>query len=193
MPEAGHFDYQGRWLQQHSAFFEWFEIFMIEEEEARGPIHRIIEIGTGAGGLAKYLGNTWTGKAIHTFDLQAPSVPIGLSNVTQHIGDCDGTTNDALCELLLPSDKRCLVLCDGGNKLAELSRYAPHLKVGVDVIAAHDCVDPEAGDFDWAWREFTLEQVPYRTTLGTRIERIAAGVLRQIAWVGYIRQADVMV
>ena len=192
MPQEGHFDYQGRWTQQHTSVFSALIDLIDLEESLRGAFDVIIEIGTGAGGLAKWLGNTFPGKAIHTFDLDAPETAIGLSNVTQHIGNCDTATNAALVALI-EGASRCLVLCDGGNKLQELTRYAPPLRaVADDVIAAHDCVESGFGT-DWAWNEFHISQVPYLSGLGTRLERIHDTLLRAVGWVAYRRTPDVQV
>lgn len=185
MPQAGHFDYQGRWTQQHTAVIGNLVGFIADEQEVNGAFSRIIELGTGAGGLALLLATAFPDIEIHTFDLQAPSVPLTAANITQYVENVDaGASNNVVP--LITGTGRCLVLCDGGDKVTELNGYASYLKNN-DIIMAHDCIAsvPWAAPPDWSWNEITPDDVNTGLPAGRLLSRIQSGVLNTIAWLAY--------
>lgn len=185
MPQAGHFDYQGRWTQQHTATPVNLRGFLGDEQEANGPFARIIELGTGAGGLALMLAEIYPDIEIHTFDLQAPSVPLTASNITQHVEDVEAGPSNVVVPLITGSG-RVLVLCDGGSKIAELNGYAGYLKNN-DIIMAHDCIETVAwaATPDWGWNEIRGSDVNTGLSGGRLLSRIASSALHTIAWMAY--------
>ena len=118
--------------------------------------HRIIEIGTGAGGLTFFLG---TYARIHgvrfvTIDIRAmpvemagPAWAVGVNQTVGDVWDAESPISE-----LIRQEGPSLVLCDGGDKPREFRTFTKWLKPG-DVICAHDyptmnwdCVEIEPAD-----------------------------------------------
>ncbi len=99
----------------------------------------IIELGTKYGGMTQFLSELHDN--IHTFDV-GRYMKLGLvgyllqTGVTIYVEDIFQT--DTVKELIeFPLYNRVLLLCDNGNKKAEVQTFTPFLKTN-DVIMAHD-------------------------------------------------------
>lgn len=108
------------------------------------PPARIIEIGSYNGGLLCALG-------VHAYNIKAKCygfdvTPVpgddykalaGFLGIQFYTMDCFSTEAMAFIKQLISEPGVTYLLCDGGNKMKELSTFAPYLKSG-DVIAGHD-------------------------------------------------------
>lgn len=130
--------------------------------------NRIIEIGTFSGGLTCFLG--LYGKLFN--------IPVISYDITDYRNEVTkqwfDTFNieyrliDAFQDPQLIQDIRqdgvTLLLCDGGNKPAEMNHFSQFLKSG-DIIMAHDyCSDIETFNRDfngkiWSWCEISDEVI----------------------------------
>jgi hypothetical protein len=121
------------------------------------PPRRIVEIGTGSGGLT-VLCFVVTGANVLTFDMkQLDEVParwVYMNEASTRIGwgveDVFEKPNVIEFSIHNPfRDEPAWLLCDGGDKNREVETFAPFLKPG-DIIAAHDyCPDRDT----WKWHE----------------------------------------
>lgn len=155
--------YKGFGLSQHEKALPAFEEFLLKEKPKR-----IIEVGTGGGGLSLFLAEIC--KVIDceffTFDIdQKRSGAIGKK--IRNMGFSAELTN--IFDLktiekvskLISKTGRSLVLCDGGKKIKEINMFSKFLKPG-DIIMAHDYFhDKEAyrKQKDWGWCEITNKDV----------------------------------
>ena len=107
------------------------------------PVHSIVELGTGHGGMAMYLG-LWGARLdipVATFDI-APELSEGAWDVLDAL-DVHRLAVDVLSagavEIIegIIDGKPTYLVCDGGDKPAEFAYYAPILPVG-SVISIHD-------------------------------------------------------
>jgi len=127
---------------------------LLNEEKPK----RVIELGTGAGGLSLLL-ESWCLRhkaEFATYDKEQPERHATLypsGGLWQH-----GNFWKLMPPVLLgkwESPGKTLLLCDGGNKPKEVNEYAPVLRVG-DIVGVHDyCVSLEVfRDIRWkgGWR-----------------------------------------
>lgn len=132
------------------------------------PPHRIIEIGTNAGGFTVSIGihARQIGAELVTYDLAFPSEDLGplmhLLGIRVRIADVWQAEGEIGAFIAMPGIT--YVLCDGGDKPRELATFARYLKPG-DVIASHDYDadhhrDPSIplGDRPWQWSEIFKSQ-----------------------------------
>ena len=99
---------------------------------------RIIELGTGAGGLSVFLSiySHSAGCQFHTYDNRARNVKLlDILQVDRRI--CDIFTEGEEIRKIAGATGTTLLLCDNGHKAREVNMLASALKVG-DVIMAHD-------------------------------------------------------
>lgn len=103
----------------------------------------VIELGTGYGGLTAYLG-VWAITAssrIISWDIK--ECPLHSKSILTKLGvearlaDYNQPSEIAYIQESITQTRRCLLLCDGGNKPNDMLRFAPLLRKG-DVIMAHD-------------------------------------------------------
>jgi hypothetical protein len=126
--------YRGLELEQTVGTLEVFREFLTAEK-----FDMIIELGTKYGGLTQFL--TELHDNIHTFDVGEYMKPglvgyLKSVGVTIYVEDIFQTNN--VKELIeFPLYNRVLLLCDNGNKIAEVQKFTPYLKTN-DVIMAHD-------------------------------------------------------
>jgi len=147
-------DFFGLRMQQSMLGMATLAELLNEEKPAR-----VIELGTGAGGLSLLL-ESWClrhGADFATFDRVEPDRHVRLEPVDEktpshewHLGsywNLDPSVFDV--------EGCTLLLCDGGDKPGEVRQYAPMLQTG-DIIGAHDyCVSLEVfRDIRWkgGWR-----------------------------------------
>lgn len=166
--ETGMCAFDGFTAMQHYNAFYYFWDFIEEYSPSR-----IIEIGTAAGGLTRFLQfasnelNTQTkiisyDKTINPWNkLITPETGIDL-----RVRDCFHGDENNLNEIKqdIQSEGLTLVLCDGGNKFKEFNMLSAFLKSG-DVIMSHDYAhDRETFDKNikgkvWNWCECTYANI----------------------------------
>ena len=170
---TGFCTYKGIMLQQHENFSEVFIGFLKNIRPSR-----ILEIGTGAGGLTLFLRETLNeiglqDSKIKSFDVNPMDSVHTEINEMENIeilkdnlfGDNNYTlTRYDLIEDFIKSDGVTLVMCDGGNKVKEFNQISPLIKNG-DYIMAHDYVDNNQNFVDnylgkiWNWAEIKDEDI----------------------------------
>ena len=130
-----------------------------------GPFRRIIEIGTGSGGLSILF-------ALYAIHQQAQFVTYDIKPCRNRVLTALGVDFrqkscwEAETEIatFIQSQGRTLLFCDGGNKIREFNVFAPHLKPG-DVIMAHDYAvsrdewNEHLRGSVWDWCEITFVDI----------------------------------
>lgn len=161
MPDQMFFQYRGVSIHQNAlvdgVFRGLFRTF---------KPHRVLEIGTAAGGLTLLLRDLldeaackatqlWT---VDPMPMDRPHLMIDGINMIHADGFQDGLL--PLLQEYVTRPGPTLVICDGGDKPREFRTFAPHLKSG-DIIMAHDYA-PTREYFDgvmfnkhWNWLEIT--------------------------------------
>lgn len=122
--------------QQKQDVWEVFEKFLLKEK-----FERIFEIGTASGGLTQFLYEFSKENNIDTeimsVDIKPPHqhlLDIGINNLQLNVFDIKNVNK---FDSFLKTNKKLLILCDGGEKPSEFDFFAKYLKVG-DFIMAHD-------------------------------------------------------
>ena len=165
--------YKGIMLQQHEEYHVPFTKLL----EATKP-KRILEIGTGAGGLTLFLRDKLNELGLKDTYLKSYDV-----NTTTFDGNLHDLTNlelskenlfgggnefilerKDLIEPYIQQEGLTIVMCDGGNKIKEFNQISPLLKSG-DIIMAHDFCDnselfeSEYRDKIWNWCEIQQKDI----------------------------------
>jgi len=102
---------------------------------------RIIELGTGFGGLTVFLGLYGYSNAceVSTYDNEPKDDEykqlIAYLGVTRYTADLFSMADEIAREIASPG--KTILICDNGNKVLEFNNFASALKAG-DVIMAHD-------------------------------------------------------
>ena len=124
--------YRGLGLSQTEKVFDVFKPFLLKEK-----FKRIIEFGTGGGGLTLFLEDV-TDCDIYTFDTVKRIKNINLfENVVFTYNDIFNKNLFNNIVNLIKMNGRVLLLCDNGNKIKEVNTFSKYLKKD-DVIMAHD-------------------------------------------------------
>lgn len=170
---TGSTSYRGIMLQQHEDYQSIFSKLLENTKPAR-----ILEIGTGAGGLTLFLRDKLN--EIGLKETYILSYDVNTTNFDSNIYDLTNLElskenlfsggNEYILnrkDLIEPYIKNIgvtIVLCDGGNKIKELTQISPLLKEG-DIIMAHDyCDNIELfesiyKDKIWNWCEIKQEDI----------------------------------
>lgn len=160
--------FRGIPCQQNPYSFQVFYEFL---QETRPDT--IVEIGTGLGGFTYFLGicckELGLTTSIYTFDInpvittdKLKELGIKQSSEPMFLGNWKGVKS-TLVELIQTPGKT-IVLCDGGNKVKEVSLLSPYLKVG-DFILTHDYAfnyhvfNTEIKGKLWNWLEITYTDI----------------------------------
>ena len=146
---TGFTSYRGIMLQQHEDYQSIFSKLLENTKPAR-----ILEIGTGAGGLTLFLQDKLN--EIGLKETYILSYDVNTTNFDSNIYDLTnlelskenlfGGGNEFilnrkdLIESYIKNIGMTIVLCDGGNKIKEFTQISPLLKEG-DIIMAHDYCD----------------------------------------------------
>lgn len=129
----GRFIYKGWPAQQNHRIFDYFPSFFEEEK-----FDIVIEIGTSEGGLSLYIHEL---SQNYNFDFWTYDTEMMLNDLPpfdfRKKSAWDGEGYNEIITALDESDKKALLLVDGGNKILEFNLYAPFLKKG-DYIMTHD-------------------------------------------------------
>jgi len=130
-----------------------------------GPFKRIIEIGTGSGGLSALF-------ALYAIQQQVQFVTYDIKPCRNRVLTALGVDFrqkscwDAKSEIAaqIQCRSRTLLFCDGGDKVREFNTFAPYLMPG-DVIMAHDYAVTREDWNDhlrgsvWDWCEITFPDI----------------------------------
>jgi len=157
----GRFIYKGYPTQQNHRIFDYFPAFFEKEQ-----FDTVIEIGTSEGGLSLY---------VHELSKEY-NFTFCTYDIKNHMGITppfdfreksawDGEGYNEIIQAL-QSDKKVLLLTDGGDKVKEFHLYAPHLKAH-DFIMTHDYAPSK--EFHtlhmkysvWEWCQNTDEDLQY--------------------------------
>jgi len=103
---------------------------------AKRKFKSVIEIGTAKGGFTLLL-RKYFSCPILTFDIQDVGTEEEIQLKYKLFKEKDIIHDLDTYENIIPTKEKCLVLCDGGDKMAEFKYFAPQLKKG-SVIGAHD-------------------------------------------------------
>jgi hypothetical protein len=152
MTVAWRIEYAGRFAQQVANFAE-----ILRPVLSGYAFAQVIEIGTGYGGFSRFLQDCLPTAEIDSWDItqHLPEEELRNGFFTFHQG-C-AMHDDELISLLR-SPGRVLLICDGGDKIAEFRKFTPFLKAG-DIIMAHDyCRSRQEFESDfcgkiWNWLE----------------------------------------
>ena len=193
-PITGMTSYRGIPAQQHQGAFEAFAVFLAATRPAR-----VLEIGTAGGGFILWVRDVLdalelTSVPVKSFDIveQQWYKQIRQWNVEIRIENIFDETYShlALPERVVPfiqGPGTTVVLCDGGNKIAEFGIFAPYLKVG-DFIMAHDYVDT-ADNFQanyvgkiWDWCEIDEASIA-EASAANHLEHCAPDLFDPVVWV----------
>jgi cephalosporin hydroxylase len=158
-------------LQQNFHVFEAFSNLLESIKPAR-----ILEIGTALGGTTQFLRDKLNeiglkDSTIKSFEVSErewfPQVrESGVEIIIENIFNRTYTKLEKP-EMIVPyiqEEGTTIVLCDGGNKIAEFNIIAPYLKSN-DIIMAHDYVSTHEAFLEdyknkiWNWREIGEEHI----------------------------------
>ena len=198
---TGFTSYKGIMLQQH----EDYQIPFSKLLETTKP-KRILEIGTGAGGLTLFLRDKLNELGLN--DTYIKSYDVNNTNFDANIHDLTnlelskenlfGGGNEFILErkdLIEPyikSDGLTIVLCDGGNKIKEFNQISSLLKSG-DIIMAHDYCEnfelfiSEFKDKIWNWCEIQEKDIQSACT-NEGLENFMKDDFNKIVWVCKIKK-----
>jgi hypothetical protein len=147
-------------MQNHLAFDKFKDLLAIEKFDY------IIEIGTANGGLTVFLNEIKSDTTeLHSFDIRLPSHfnENLFKGINLHILSVFSEEGESIIKELI-SKGRCLILCDGGNKVNEFNHFSQLIKPG-DMIMAHDYCDT-VENFNnkikgkyWDWHEIKDDQI----------------------------------
>lgn len=142
----------------------------------------VIEIGTAHGGLTMILYDSLGKKSkttIHTFDLNRGKFL--EDRITRHAVDVLSPEGQKQIGDLILAGGKVLLLCDGGNKIAEFNTFAPKLKSG-DIIMAHDYAGRSC--LDWIWVEIADRDIA-ATVASEKLETYHQETMGKAAWVSF--------
>jgi tRNA A58 N-methylase Trm61 len=183
--------YMDRCAQQNAnAFGVFFDLL-----SAIKPA-RILEIGTGMGGLTFFLQHTCNALGlnthIRTYDVIIPMNIMALTNEGVEVkiidvfgGDYKSVDQDVID--YIQQDGLTLVLCDGKSKWNEFNILSEHIKPN-DFIMAHDYFENQE-KFDnvingkiWNWNEIQYSEIEESVKKYNLVE-CDADVYQYVAWV----------
>lgn len=135
-------------MSQHPWTVPTFDLFFKRLEAENQRVSRIVELGTGSGGLTIWLG-------LYALFNEIKMVSYDVTDNREFPPVFDRLQIDyRLRSILLPEVQEeiqkeisspgiTLLLCDNGDKVAEVLTFGPYLKVG-DFLFAHDyALDPD--------------------------------------------------
>lgn len=186
------FKYKGIPVQQNPLAFQEFENFFNQEK-----FDYVIEIGTSYGGLSLFL---YEQSLVHkfkfiTYDISTVRVEAKWQDPVPfdfRVEDCFSDKTKADIIKILKS-KKCLVLCDGGDKPKEFNLFGEFLSKG-SYIMGHD-YSPNRNYFDeitkrkvWKWFEIQDSDVKevmdaYNIKKSDYFEKF-----RDVAWISCIKE-----
>jgi tRNA A58 N-methylase Trm61 len=198
---TGFTSYKGIMLQQHEDYQTQFTKLL----ETTKP-NRILEIGTGAGGLTLFLRDTLNELGlketyIKSYDVNNTTFDSNvhdLTNLELSKENLFGGGNEFvlerkdLIEPYIQSEGLTIVLCDGGNKIKEFNQISQLLKHG-DIIMAHDYCESyemflsEYKDKIWNWCEIQEKDIE-NACVSEGLENFMKNDFNKIVWVCKIKK-----
>ena len=147
--------------QQTQDVWPLFEEFLLKEK-----FQRIFEIGTASGGLTQFISEFSKENNIDTEIMTVDIKPTNKKLIEMGVQSLqiDYTKNISEIEKFIKTDKKLLILCDGGNKVKEFNFFSKYIKVG-DFIMAHDYADSyeylknHIKNNNWGWCEITANDI----------------------------------
>lgn len=149
--------------QQTNGVWKLFEEFLIKER-----FERIFEIGTSIGGLTQFINDFSKENNIDTEIMSVDIKPanqslldVGIQSLQLNVLDVKNLSN---LESFLKTDKKVLILCDGGDKCTEFNLFSKYIKVG-DFIMAHDYsvsyqyFEDNLKNKKWNWCQITEDDI----------------------------------
>jgi hypothetical protein len=149
--------------QQTQGVWEVFEKFLLKEQ-----FDKILEIGTSIGGFTHFITEFSKENNIDTeimsLDINPPNqklLDMGVKNLQLNALDIK---NLSKLEVFLKTDKKILILCDGGDKPKEFSLFSKYIKVN-DFIMAHDYAisydyfEDNIKNKKWDWCQITEDEI----------------------------------
>lgn len=154
--QTGYFEYKKLITMQSNLAFEMLDNLLISEQ-----FDNVIEIGTAFGGLCLFL---YEKSQQYNYNFLSFDIAdrIGVENLNIENRKIMDVFCDESIQLIKDRIKegKTLILCDGGNKVAEFNYFAELLKTG-DFIMAHDYAESleyfnsNIKDVYWNWCEIT--------------------------------------
>lgn len=152
----------------------------------------IIEIGTYNGALTCILAEVAPeGCSVDTFDIEDHRTDATKSDSYMFFPyDSFGTPGADLIAQLIRESHRCMLLCDGGDKVKEVNMFGPLLRPG-DALLVHDY-----GRTKQAWRELgpdrwccgKINDCHFFETLQLGFEPYFSELLNPVGWGCWIRR-----
>lgn len=153
----GWYDLMGLRMQQHPDALNVLTTFL-KMVEKNGRPKRIMEIGTGSGGLAVMLAVYCHLESIpfHTIDIEQSRTHEILYKLGADVSVADIWQDPSFTrwKYLAGKPGRTILFCDGGNKKQEVISFSRVMKTG-DFILAHDYASSHSdpGPLEWSHRE----------------------------------------
>lgn len=188
--------YNGWGAQQNPNAFEVFYNFIKKTKPKR-----ILEIGTALGGFTNFLKYTCNRLELDchilSFDVVERNcykdmINIGIDVRIENIFYNDYKNLKQEIIDFIKQDGTTLVLCDGGNKVAEFNLISKFLKVG-DIIMAHDyAYDRETFNNKvnlklWNWFEISEKDIK-QSCIDNNLIDIDRELFEKAAWVSKIKK-----
>lgn len=157
--------YKNKYIaQQTEGAWKLFEDFLLKEK-----FEKILEIGTGLGGFSQFISEFSKENSIETEIITVDIKPlneklifIGVKSLQM---DVLNMQNLPILDNFLKTNKKLLILCDGGDKITEFNLFSKYVKVG-DFIMAHDYAVSEEyfesnikGKQKWDWCQITEKDI----------------------------------
>lgn len=182
----GSFSYKGVSTQQARSAFDFFYLFFTSYR-----FQTVIEIGTSSGGLSLFLYEQSRQYDFHfrTYDISDQRLRKSWTKAVPFkyvVANCfDPIPRAEIINDLARG--RCLLLCDGGNKVKEFQTFGPHLRSG-SYIMAHDY--SESREFfdawikgrSWNWLEIQDSDVQATVEQSGLVKAEFHSVFRWAAW-----------
>jgi hypothetical protein len=172
------------------------------DDDGRRPA-RIVELGTGCGGLsvlfqiyAASTGATFTTYDLHTHGTAARGLFERLG-VDARVRDFDAPFTTAEIARDLQGSGVTLLVCDGPDKAAEVTRFVPYLKTG-DLVMAHDYAvsrdtfEHQVRGRTWNYCEITDADIA-AAVAAHGLEPLCADVLAPGAWMCKVKRGTTVV
>jgi len=182
-------------MQHPNAFYALYDL--ISEKKPK----TIIEIGTAAGGLTRFLDFCTKELDLQThlisYDVRKNHYHDDLikdTNVDFRLYDVFSSENAHLFRDLvkdIQSTGLTLVLCDGGNKVNEFNMLSPHIKSG-DIIMCHDYshsleyFESHINNKIWSFCESTYEGIS-SSVENHQLEPFREDIFSQCVWGSFIK------
>lgn len=130
--------YEGIRTKQSTHIFQTFPVLL-----GQGGFSRVVEIGTYAGGLSLFISKIAPNVEYLGYEIDPNVIHPNASHL--NIRTVNFAEEKEFIREYISREGRCLVLCDGGNKLYEFATLAPLIKLN-DVIMTHDYLDDTKHD-----------------------------------------------